>query len=186
MELASILSGINWLDILYFTILLGMIYKGSHAGVGSQLLSLAWWFVLIFFALGYYSGLASAVFGFILQSWARPISFFLITIIVFALIKFMEMIFNISVTDALPPLERIGGALIAAVRTFLVFGIISVQLLLLPIPFLKKTVEKDSKTGPFFVDLDVKIFSFMTKNVQFIPNKDPEYILGEILDSSGV
>jgi len=178
-------SGINWLDVVYFTILLGMIYKGSHAGVGSQILSLLWVFVLIFFSLGYYSVLASSVFGFVVQNWARPTSFCIIAGISFISIKFLQMIFNVSCQEQLPPIERIGGAVIAVLRTFLLFGIIGIQFLLLPIPPLQNAVAKSSGTAMTFVRMDAAIYGWLSKHVQIVKKQDAEEVVKEILKSSG-
>ena len=181
--MSSIIYGINWLDIAFITILLGMIYKGSHAGVGSQVLSLAWVFVLLFFSLGFYDSLASGFFSFIKQNWARPISFLLISIISFASIKFLEMIFNISTSENLAPFERIGGAIIASLRTFVIFGIITIQLLLLPVKFLQDGVN-DSKSGFFLVGIDAQLFSYMAENLEYFKKKSKDEIVDEIVGSS--
>lgn len=179
------ISGINWLDILFLTILLGMIYKGSHTGVGSQLLSLGWWFVLIFFSIGYYSVLASRIFGFMVQNWARAICFFIIVAVMFLIIRFLESIFNIAVTENLAPIERMGGAFIAFLRAFLLFGMIGIQLLLLPFDFLRDSVVEGSETGMFFVEVDSGIYSWITDRLAFVEDKKNEEVVKEFLASAG-
>ncbi len=182
--MATLFADINWLDIIFFAILAGMIYKGSHAGVGSQLLSLMWWFVLIFFSLNYYTSLSEGMFGFIRQSWGRAISFILIVTVMSGLVKFLEMIFNVSVTDNLAPLERIGGAIVSSIRTFLLFGIIGTIFLLIPISFLQDSVRSNSKTGMLFVNADIKVYSFMTQQFDFVTARGTDEILDEIIASS--
>ncbi len=179
------MSGVNWLDVIFLTILLGMIYKGSRAGVGSQLLSLVWAFVLVFFSIGFYSGLASSMFGFILQSWARAISFFIIASILFVAIKFLEMIFGIEYVENISPLERIGGAVVAAMRTVLLFGLVCILFLLLPIPFLQNAVAKGSKTGMVFVRTNAHVYSRLSDHLKFVKQKDPDEVVNEIFKSSG-
>ena len=179
------MSGVNWLDVIFLTVLLGMIYKGSRAGVGNQLLSLAWVFVLVFFSIGYYSVLASSLFGFILQSWARPISFFIIASVMFVSIKFLEMMFSSEFVEHISPLERIGGALVAAVRTFLMFGLIGMLFLLLPISFLQNSVAKGSKTGMVFVRMDAHVYSWLSNYLKFVEQKDADKVVNGICKSSG-
>ena len=183
--MSAIISSINWLDILFLSILLGMIYKGSHTGVGSQLLSLAWWFVLIFFSIGYYSVLSSRIFGFMVQNWARAICFFIIVAVMVLIIKFLESIFNIAVTENLAPIERVGGAFIAFLRAFLLFGLIGIQLLLLPFDFLRDPVVEGSATCMFFVRTDSGIYSWIAGHLAFVEDRKSEEVVKEFLASAG-
>lgn len=173
----EIISGINWLDIVFLTILLGMIYRGSHAGVGSQLLSLAWWFVLIFFSIGYYSLIASKLFGFMVQGWARAVSFFIIVAVLWAIIKFLQRVFNIERAENLSPVERIGGSVVSSLRAFLFFGMVGIQFLILPVNVLHNSVSEGSKTGMFFVDVNADIYSWMTSHLAFVEEKTREEVV---------
>jgi len=181
--LSTIISEINWLDVVFLIILLGMIYNGSRAGVGSQLLSLAWWFVLIFFVLNYYDNVASKVFGFMIQNWARAIAFFLIVTGLMGVIKFLESLFKIERVDDLATIERIGGAVMASLRSFLLFGIIGMQLLLIPIPAIHNAAYKGSKSAMFFVNVDATIYSYMTRFLAFIDNREKDQIIGKFISS---
>lgn len=182
--MSTIIAGINWLDVLFLTILLGMIYKGSRVGVGSQFLSLAWLFILIYVSIGYHINLASKIFGFMDQNWARAIAFLVIFIAFVLIVKFFEMLFNVSNVENLAPIERIGGAFIASLRTFLLLGLVSIQLLLLPASFLRDSVAEGSKTGMFFVNLDVGIYCWMTSRLKFVEAKKKKEIIEELLSSS--
>ena len=82
-EALELIKDINWLDILFVILLLGMIYKGARTGVGGQLLSLAGWCLLLFTSITYYNIVSTAIFGFLLQKWAKPITFFAIALIIF-------------------------------------------------------------------------------------------------------
>jgi uncharacterized membrane protein required for colicin V production len=68
--LPDILNQINWIDIFFLILLLGMVYKGLKTGVGGQVIALIGWFVLVFMSLKYYSVVSEALFGFLLQKWA--------------------------------------------------------------------------------------------------------------------
>ncbi len=182
--MSTIFSGVNWLDVLFLTILLGMIYKGSRTGVGSQFLSLAWLLILVYVSICYYDTLAAKIFGFMAQNWARPIAFFVIFFVFILVIKFFEMIFNVSNVENLAPIERIGGAVIASLRAFLLLGLVSTQLLLLPGSFLRDSVAKGSKTGMMLVNLDVGIYCWMSSHLKFVKVKKRTEIIEEILASS--
>lgn len=160
--MSTVFRSINWLDILFVILLLGMIYKGVRTGVGGQLLSLAGWFFLLFASLSYYNILSTALFGSLLQKWARPASFFAIAFFVFICIKIAEKLSHIIIGEELAPIEKIGGALVAVLRSVLLFGLIGIFLLLVPMEFTRVSVMKRSRTGMFFVNLDAKIYSLMT------------------------
>jgi len=178
--LSNIFTGINWLDIIFLLILLGKIYKGSRSGVGGQLLSLIWWIALIFLSLQYYKFIAGKFLGFLMPQWSFPISFFAICFVLGFVIKLLERLFSIQGAENLAPIERIGGSSIAAVRCLLFFGVISIQLLLLPIPGLQNSVQS-SKTGLFFMNIDLGIYSWMTKRVDFIDDRDMNGLKVELL-----
>ena len=110
--MSAALTDINWLDILFVILLLGMVYKGLRTGVGSQLLSLAGWFVLLFVSIGYYKVLSEAIFGSVLQKWAKPVSFFVISAGIFTVVKILERAFNVITSEEHAAIERVGGALV--------------------------------------------------------------------------
>ncbi len=174
--------GINWLDILFVILLVGMIYKGSRTGVGGQLISLTGWLILVFLSITYYDIVSRAIFGFLLQKWSRPISFFGITAIGFTVIKTLERVFNvIGSSEELPPVERVGGALVACLRACLFFGLIGMQLLIVPLDYTRDSVLDGSRTGKFFVDIDAGIYSWISEHVAFVKKADKEEIINEMM-----
>ncbi|MEA3488963.1 MAG: CvpA family protein [Candidatus Omnitrophota bacterium] len=177
----EILKSFNWLDILFVILLLGMIYKGSRTGVGGQILSLVGWFVLLFISIGYYRLLSEAIFGFLLQKWAKPVSFFLISVIIFTVIKFLERVFNVISDGELAIIERIGGALVASLRACLLFGVIGILLLLIPIDYARITVTEKSRTGMFFVDIDAQIYSWISDVTGVPAKRTKDELLNEFL-----
>ncbi|MFH1552533.1 MAG: CvpA family protein [Candidatus Omnitrophota bacterium] len=178
----EILQDINWLDIFFVILLLGMIYKGSTTGVGGQTISLIGWFVLIFAAIGYYSFLSEALFGFLLQDWARPASFFLISAIMFVVIKVLERVFNVIRGEELASIERIGGALVGAFRACIFFGIIGILLLLIPVEDVRLYVAEKSKTCMIFVQMDAQIYSWMTEFIGESEKKEKDEVIEEIMN----
>ncbi len=171
----ELFNNVNWLDLIFIILLLGMIYKGSKTGVGGQFLSLVGWIVLLFFSIGYYNVFSEAIFGFMLQKWSRPASFFAIVIGIFMSVKLLERIFNVISGEELSGIERIGGAVIAVVRAVMLFGVIGILLLLVPVDYLNTTVVKDSRSCMIFVNCDAQIYSWLTGvlgNEKIVARKD--------------
>ena len=179
------IGSVNWLDIVFLILLIGMVYKGSRTGVGGQLLSLAGWLIVIFISINYFDFLSKALFGFLLQKWSRPISFFGLSIIGFTLIKTVERMFNIiSAGEELPPIERVGGVIVACIRSVLLFGIISIQLVLIPVDYTRESVMEKSAMGKFFMEVDVTIYSWMTQNLGFVEDREKEGVVKDLMTVS--
>lgn len=159
----EILSNINWIDILYVILLLGMVYKGSRTGVSGQIFSLIGWIALMFCSFRYYVFLSEAIFGFMLQKWAKPLTFFGIAAGFFVVIKVLERVFNIVASEELSPIERIGGALVACVRASILFGVIGTLLLLMPIDYARRSAAEGSRSCMFFVRMDSAAYDWIEK-----------------------
>jgi uncharacterized membrane protein required for colicin V production len=182
--LADYISSINWLDILYLVIMLGMVYQGSRAGVGNQLLSLAWIFIVIFLSIGFYVSFANNAFGFMKQCYARPIAFCIIAGMLFLLTMFLEKIFQADTVEALSPFERILGSVIAGIRACLIFGVISIFLLLLPFGSLRKAVSVESNSAMFFTTLDVNIYCWLSDKLDIAKDLKVPEVIDTIMDTS--
>lgn len=180
----EIFQNINWIDVLFVILLMGICYKGSRVGVGGQIIALTCWFVLIFVAIGYYREISEVLFGFLLQKWARPLSFFCISVIFYILIKVLEKTFNISGTEELSPIERILGGGIALLRGFMFCGAVSILIVISPFYSIRDKVVQESKTGMFFLEMDVDIYSKIAKGVGIAKEDRKEDEMNEILTSS--
>jgi uncharacterized membrane protein required for colicin V production len=184
--LPDIITEVNWIDIIYVILFLGIVYKGTRTGVGGQLLSLAGWIVLLFVSIKYYSLVSEALFGFLLQSWAKPLSFLIIGVVGFVLIKFLERVFSVVAGSELSSFERIGGALVAVVRAFVFFGAIGIFLLLVPVDIARDSVIYGSKSGMFFVEFDAGIYSMITEVTGDADSKrSKDDVIKEILSVTG-
>ena len=155
----EILNEINWLDVLFVILLLGIVYKGLRIGVGGQILSLVGGVVLLYFAIGYYCFISEAIFGFLFQKWTKSISFFIISAGIFIFIKVLERLLSVVGNGDYALLERVGGAILAVFRAFVYFGIMGMCLLLIPIDSMKTTVIDNSKTCKFFINFDLNIYN---------------------------
>ncbi|MBD3379474.1 MAG: hypothetical protein GF408_03320, partial [Candidatus Omnitrophica bacterium] len=149
MGLPDIINDINWLDILFLVLLLGMLYKGLRTGVGGQVISLIGLAALLFFSLHYYGFLSEGIFGFMLQKWAKPLTFFSVAAVIFTVTKVLERIFNITGGEEMAALERIGGAVVAFFRAVLLFGVIGILFMLIPLEYTRTSVTEHSRTAMF-------------------------------------
>ncbi|MFH1846163.1 MAG: CvpA family protein [Candidatus Omnitrophota bacterium] len=179
----DIIQEANWIDIFFVILLLGMVYKGLQSGVGNQILSLIGYFILLFFSIGYYELVSNAIFGFLLQKWTRPVAFILIAAIVFIATKLLQRIFSIMSSEQLAPLDRIGGAVLAGVRSCLVCGIIGIFFLLTPIEPLRGSIIHGSKTGMYFVDMDIKLYSWMIESLGMNTKEDADALVNKMIAS---
>jgi len=179
--LPAILNGINWIDIVFIILFIGMGYKGSRAGVGSQIFTLAGWVIILFVSIAYYGDMSRLVFGFLSPKWAKPVSFFIITAVIFTAIKLVERLFSVPETEGLAPIERIGGVLISSLKAFLLFGMVGILLLLLPVSALNKAAGGKSKTCMFFVSMDVKIYDWVVSTVGMSGAKKHDEVMGDLL-----
>lgn len=156
----SILQDVNWIDILFLILLLGMIYKGSKTGVGGQVVSLVGGFALVFVSVKYYSLASEALFGFLLQKWSKPASFLAIIVIIFIIIKVLERIMIVISGDEVASIERVGGVLVAALRAAMFCGLVGMFLLLIPADYIQKSVTS-SKSCMFFVKFDAQVYCLL-------------------------
>ena len=168
-DLPEILNEINWLDILFVILLLGMIYKGLRTGVGGQIPSLVGAIVLLYISIGYYGFVSEAIFGFLFQTWTKSISFLIIFAGIILLVKVFERLLSVVRSEDFAILERLGGALIAAFRGFVYCGIVGIFLLLVPIEMMETSVVGESKTCVFFVNFDLSIYNWIK---EAIPSED--------------
>ncbi len=159
--MSDFISHFSWLDLIYILILLGTIYKGSKRGVSTQLISLVGYVLLVYLALGYYLFVSKALFGFLLQNWARPVSFSLITIIVLFILKLIDRALNVVDHDDLATIERIGGMLVAGIRGSILIGVLCFGLALVPIESVHKVAIRDSALSKYFISVDFIFYTWI-------------------------
>jgi len=175
---SQIIASISWLDVLFVLIFVGMIYRGLRSGIGSQILSLIGWFIVIFFSVGYYSVLSTSIFGFMQRTWSRSSSYTMIIGVGFIVIKLLEMVFRDPASDK--AFARVACTILASLRAAIVAGLISIQLLLMPVPDMNKMATKGSKLAMYFVNLDVSVYSGITKVLSSVKRRDRIDIIDEL------
>lgn len=176
----------NWVDLIFVILLLGMAYKGLKIGVGGQILSLIGCFILLFVSINYYNLISQALFGFILQKWAKPLSFFTIAVGIFVAIKLLEKWFHLTGDEESSVIEKIGGIVVGAFRAAILCGLVGILFLLLPVEYLHKSVTETSKSSMFFINMDAEIYSWMTGIIGIDKKREREDVLQEFLSGTSV
>ena len=178
----DLINNINWLDVVFVILFIGIVYKGSKTGVGGQIVPLIGIGVLLFCSIRYYKLLSTAVFGFMLQNWALPISFFGIAIVIFILIKILERVFGAMSDTELSFIEKMGGAVFAGVRGILLWGAIVLMLLLVPVDFIQRSVYEGSKISVICINIDARVYSLISEAVDRKNVRKKGEILDEFLN----
>ncbi len=179
--LPTILKNISWVDILFLILLLEMIYKGSRVGIGSQLISFTSLVITLFVCITYYGATANEYFGTWLDTAAKAVAFFVIAFSIFIVSKVVDRMISIRGAGELATLERVVGAGAAVLRAFLLFGLISIQLLLLPAESVRNLVVNKTKSCVYFVEFDTKIYLMMSKILRRPPEKEKKELINAYL-----
>jgi uncharacterized membrane protein required for colicin V production len=179
--LPELFKEMNWLDILFIILFLIIIYDGIRKGMSGQVLPLIGWIAMLFVGVTFYVPLSKAIFGEKLQKWSLPVSFLIATGGVFIVTRFLSRAMNFKKEGEVSPVERISGAGISMLRAALLFGVISMFLLLVPIEEVRSSVTEFSKTAMFFVDTDAEIYSWMTGYLEAAPKRNKESVVQEFL-----
>ena len=124
-----------------------------------------------------------SIFGFLAQEWSKPVSFFVISAIVYFAIKLFERIFNVINNEEVSTIERIGGVVIASLRGFIFFGLIGIFFILVPIETLQRSAIQESQTCMYFVKMDAQIYSWITKIFGKSAERERDDVLNEVLGS---
>ncbi|MBU0683364.1 MAG: CvpA family protein [Candidatus Omnitrophica bacterium] len=162
----EILNEINWLDILFIILLLGMVYKGLRSGVIGQIPSLIGGFVLLYISIEYYSFTSEAIFGFMFQKWTKPASFFIISAGIFVAVKILERVLSVINANEFALIERLGGAVIGGFRACMLFGVLGMIFLLMPIKTMQTSVVDGSKICNTLITMDFKIYVWMSEIIR--------------------
>jgi uncharacterized membrane protein required for colicin V production len=180
-KLPAIINELNWLDVFFIILLLGMVYKGARTGVAGQMIPLIGTLALVYAPVRFYRQFSEAMFGTMLQEWAKPVSFFIICILVMFITKIIDRLFSLIASDDMALIERIAGMLIAGFRSVVYLGVISYFLLLLPLPAVNTAVDESSGIALKSLRIDSSIFVLLSR----IFEKEREFDRSGIYDHPG-
>lgn len=154
----DLLKQLNWVDAVFLLLYVGMVYRGARTGVGAQLLSLAGWVAILYLSGRYFSFLSEAIFGFMLQDWAKPLSFLSVAAAGFLVLKFTERVFSVVLGSELSVIEKVGGTIVATLKSFVFFGMIGFFLILTPVDYLWYSAAKASRTCSSLMKFDTVVY----------------------------
>jgi uncharacterized membrane protein required for colicin V production len=182
--LPEIIHELNWVDYLFVILLLGILYGGLRWGISGQILSLIGWVGMLFVSVTYYSPFSEAIFGSRLQKWSLPVSFFIIAGGFFVLVILLERSFKVKKEGEISFTDRITGAGVAVMKALILFGVIGMQLLLLPVDPVRNSVKDSSKTAMYFVEADAEIYCWMTGHFNLTKKRHKDDIVGDFISAA--
>ncbi len=153
MPAGSIFSQINWVDIFVLILLIRTSYVGLRCGLLGEIFKILGIIAALFVSIRYYSNLAQFLttqvfFSKLSLPVNRGISFvclLLAVMLIFKLGRFIaRFIMQLEVAD---PLKRMGGVICGFIRGGIIASLILFALNLLPLDYLKKSINEDSWSG---------------------------------------
>lgn len=136
---------------------------------------------MLFVSVTYYSRVSQSIFGSNLQKWSLPVSFFLIAGGIFIVVLLIDRAIKAKKEGAISFTDRIAGVGVGALKAIILFGVISMQILLLPVDSARSAVKEGSKSGMFFLEADAEIYSWMTGRFDITHKRDRSDIVNEFL-----
>ena len=170
------LENFNWVDILLILLLLKTVYVGARRGLTAEFFKLIGTVLSLVLGLHNYNRIATALVEYInIPIWLSQFVILVIIVllirvifkyIVLLLLKFLKIQFVLQ-------LERIGGALVGLVRSFLIGGLLLLILSFLPIGYLYRSICERSCLAPYFINLTEKTYSSI---IGLVPFAEPKKI----------
>jgi uncharacterized membrane protein required for colicin V production len=176
------ISELNWIDVIFLILLLGMIYKGVRLGVAGQIIPLLGTFVVLFLSIRYYKSSSEAFFGSMLQGWAKPVSFFIISSLVLFISKIIDKLFHFTAPEDMAVIERAAGIIIAAIRTAIICGVISLGLFLIPVKGVNSALKQDSQFASRLAEININIYCMIAEISDKKKKVEKEKLLSEFLN----
>jgi len=165
--LLELLSRVNWVDVLVVILLIRITYTSSHIGVGKQILPLLLLVLILLLTLYNYKDIASFFtnrYSFT-PSVCEFLTFTLMAFVFFLIYHFVSRVTGLALfsgeAGAAPGMEKIGGAVLGTLRSFIIIGMVLMGLLMAPVKFTEDGV-RNSYSGFFFIEMDLKFYNFAT------------------------
>lgn len=178
----NIITKINWVDILVIIILFRVTYVAFQSGLSHEIFPLFATAGTLVLSLHYYHPIAV----FLNQNAMRlPVqlldllSFLVLLLGLGIVFKFIGVFVDkvIKVTWH-PVVEKFGGLVIGMLRACVVASIVLAILVLIPLPYLQKSIRDRSMTGMYFLGIGPGIYSKVSR---ILPTMkiEPSAVAGE-------
>jgi len=141
----------NWVDIILLVLLLVSVIVGSKKGLIRELMAFVVFFVAIIVTVNYIDGFAVWVYEKVGGSplVSAFISFTLLIAISYAAFKILGLLFyKVANLKSIGKKDQMGGALVGFLRGWMLIGLATFLVFLLPMPSSFYTAFEDSFFGP--------------------------------------
>lgn len=173
----SIFRQINWVDIFVLILLVRGTYIGLRYGFITEIFKIFGIIVALFVSFRYYSNLAQFLATQVFFSKLSPslqgglsfIALILLTLAIFRLGHFVAR--SVMRLEASGLLERVGGVICGFIRGGVVAGLILFALNLLPVSYLKTSINENSWSGSRLIKVGPAIYYTIAK---FSPGEKSE------------
>ncbi len=174
MVAGSIFRQMNWVDIFVLILLIQGTYVGLKHGLLSEIFTIFGIIVALFVSIHYYPNTAQFLsrqvfFSKLSTSLNEGLSFvclLLAVMFIFKLGRFVaQFIMHFEISG---PLERMGGVVCGFIRGGVVAALILFALNLLPLSYLKKSINRDSLSGPHLIKVGPAIYHMI---IRFSPDE---------------
>lgn len=168
----------SWIDLVALVLMIWGILVGLKRGMEVEFSKLVGIAASTLLTLHFYEPLASR-FHLRLAIWdsvSKLVTFAVMAFIITIFVKFVFLVLSKVVTLKFSPLlSHVGGAVVAVLRLFLVFSLLTYFLMLTPFGFLRQSLGYDrSVTGPFFLASSDAIHTAGAKYLPTLTKKSVE------------
>lgn len=177
MAAESILKQINWVDIFVLILLVRGTYIGLRHGFITEIFEIFGIIVALFVSLRYYGNLAQflatqALFSKLSPSLQEGISFIALILLSLAIFRLGHFVTrSVMHVEGSGVLERTGGGVCGFIRGAVIAGLILFALNLLPVTYLKTSINRNSWSGSQLIKIGPAIYHTI---VRFSPSEKNE------------
>ena len=166
MGLDTIITRLNWVDILILILLIKIAYNGFSKGFSSQIFPLISAFATLIISLHVYVFLGQFVEA--ITPFSVGVSNFLSFTLICIALKFLFKIIGAFVgqvikVEAVSLLERVGGLCLGFLRASVSISLVLIFLALTPIGYIKASVKEQSLLGGIFLKIGPNLHNKLFK-----------------------
>ncbi|NQT22256.1 MAG: CvpA family protein, partial [Candidatus Omnitrophica bacterium] len=163
----------NWVDIITLILILRITYVGSFLGIGSQILPVLSLLFILTVSLYSYDKIAFLITE--RSSLTKSVTEFVLFVIIISIclccLRILLKYINIKRPEILLPVEKVGGIVLALIRSIVITGLILFLLILLPVQGTAKAVTS-SATGTFIIKLNLDFYSNIVNVIERIRGRE--------------
>ncbi len=166
----------NWIDILLLVLLVAAVIIGSKKGLVRELMALAVLAATVILSINYIDQIAIVVYE---QLGGSPLvtailSFIILLALIYAIFKLLAMLFyKIANLQKLGKKDQVGGALVGAVRGWIIISFLTFLAFLFPMPDKFYVDFENSFLGPTFA----RTLSALYESTSVVHPNNPDFMV---------